>query len=120
MTAAPGPVTRTASTAMRLSGWRATATWTAAGAAITLGIAAAFLLLQPSDTPVFVLPLFGVMTVSYALVGALVATRQPQNPVGWLLLGAAVIMGASMFGSSYAIVSVDRFRLSLPGTVPFA
>jgi hypothetical protein len=117
---APGPATRTATPAVRLSGWRATVTWAAAAAAITLGIAAAILLLQPGDTPVFVLPLFGVMTVSYAVVGALVATRQPHNAVGWLLLGAAVIMGGSMFGSSYAIMSVDRFGASLPGTVPLA
>ncbi len=120
MTAAPGPVTRTAIPAGRLVGWRATAAWVAALVAIILGSAAAILQVEPSETPAFVLPLFGVMTASYGLVGALVATRQPRNPVGWLLLGAALILGLSLFGQSYAIVSVAEHRGSLPGTVALA
>ena len=35
--------------------------------------------------------IYGVNTLVLAAVGALVASRQPRNPIGWLVLGAAVV-----------------------------
>ena len=37
--------------------------------------------------------LFVVMAFGFAVVGALVAAREPGNPVGWLLLAAAISVG---------------------------
>ena len=39
--------------------------------------------------------------VGYASVGALVASRQPGNAVGWLLLLAALVLSASVVGEDY-------------------
>ena len=50
------------------------------------------------STALFVFPF-----VAFALIGALIASRQPSNPIGWLLLGAAglLVTGAlsSLIGS---------------------
>ncbi len=47
--------------------------------------------------------------IGFALVGALVASRQPANAVGWLLLVAAVALGLDTFTTVYAS------RASAPG-----
>jgi hypothetical protein len=48
--------------------------------------------------------------IGFALVGALVASRQPTNAVGWLLLVAAVALGMDTFTTVYLT------WVSLPGT----
>jgi hypothetical protein len=40
--------------------------------------------------------------LAFAVVGGLVASRQPRNPVGWLLLAVAVCMTVQLVGESYA------------------
>ena len=59
---------------------------------------------------------FLIAVGSAALVGALVASRQPRNPVGWFILGHAVCFALGEFGRQYAIYG----SLTEPGTLPFA
>ena len=59
---------------------------------------------------------FLVPVASAALVGALVASRQPRNPVGWFVLGHALCFSLGEFGRQYAIYGV----LTEPGSLPFA
>jgi hypothetical protein len=33
-----------------------------------------------------------VTTLAYATVGALITTRRPAHPVGWLFLGAGLVL----------------------------
>jgi hypothetical protein len=40
--------------------------------------------------------------VAFATVGALVASRQPRNAVGWLFLGVGLLVGFSVAGGEYA------------------
>ncbi len=47
----------------------------------------------------FVLIVFVLFLLSFASVGALVASRLPRNPIGWLLLGAA--LGATPLPSAW-------------------
>ncbi len=50
---------------------------------------------------------FALLGTGFAVVGAVVASRQPTNAVGWLLLGAAMVIAFDAFGEVYA-VSSDR------------
>jgi hypothetical protein len=53
--------------------------------------------------------------LAFAVVGALVAARQPRNSVGWLLLAVAVCMTLRLVGESYAIYALITAPGSLPG-----
>ena len=59
---------------------------------------------------------FLIPVASAALVGALIASRQPRNPVGWFILGHAFCFSLGEFGRQYAIYGV----LTRPGSLPFA
>ena len=59
---------------------------------------------------------FLIAVGSAALVGALVASRQPRNPVGWFILGHAACFALGEFGRQYAIYGT----LTEPGALPFA
>jgi len=59
---------------------------------------------------------FLIPVASAALVGALIASRQPRNPVGWFILGHALCFSLGEFGRQYAIYGV----LTEPGALPFA
>jgi hypothetical protein len=49
------------------------------------------------------------------VVGALVASRQQRNPVGWQLLAVGVFMTANLAGESYARYALITAPGSLPG-----
>jgi hypothetical protein len=55
-------------------------------------------------------------TLSAATVGAVLASRRPRHPVGWLLLGFALALSASGVTSSYASYGL----LARPGALPAA
>jgi hypothetical protein len=55
---------------------------------------------QPGDGLVAVL-----IGVPYACVGAVVARRQPRNPLGWLFLAIAVCLFLSTIGGDYAVLA---------------
>jgi hypothetical protein len=43
-----------------------------------------------------------VTTLAYATVGALIATRRPEHPVGWLFLGASLVGAAQLMTGEFA------------------
>jgi len=47
-------------------------------------------------------PLEIVMSLTFAIVGGLIASRRSRNPVGWLFLFMAVVMGAGGLAAQYA------------------
>ncbi|MBA3425146.1 MAG: hypothetical protein H0U04_11550 [Rubrobacter sp.] len=55
-----------------------------------------------------------VTTISYAPVGALIASRRPENPVGWLLCLFGLAISSSFFSAEYAIYAL----LVQPGSLP--
>jgi hypothetical protein len=57
-----------------------------------------------------------LVTVSAAAVGALVASRRPRNPVGWLLLGVGLALMATLLVQAY----VQYGLLARPGSLPGA
>ena len=74
-----------------------------------LGWLATVALFASSDGPSPDIPDLVVsgLTVGYALVGALVAIREPRNAVGWLLLAVATTFGISGIVEAY-VVDLDR------------
>src|SRR4029453_4177771 len=54
--------------------------------------------------------------LAFAVVGGLVAARQPRNSVGWLLVAVAVCMTVRLVGESYAIYAL----ITAPGRRPVA
>ena len=58
--------------------------------------------------------LFALMTVVLATVGALVASRRPQNPIGWLFVGASVPWALSGLAEAYGVYAL----FTDPGALP--
>jgi len=59
--------------------------------------------------------LFGPVTaITYALVGALVVSRHPRNPIGWVFSMVGVFAGLSSFTSNY-IAAAQMSDVALPG-----
>ena len=52
--------------------------------------------------------------ISYAPVGALIASRHPENPVGWLLCLYGLVISFSHFGAEYATYALLAQPNSLP------
>ena len=55
-----------------------------------------------------------VNTVFFSTVGALVASRRPENPVGWLLCLYGLVISISHFAAQYAIYALLAQPDSLP------
>jgi hypothetical protein len=59
-------------------------------------------------------------TVAVALVGGLVASRRPSNPLGWLFLGIGLSGALGVLTERYAAYALVVEPGSLPGAVPVA
>ena len=53
--------------------------------------------------------------VAFATVGALVASRRPENPIGWILCAVGLSNLLWAFASKYAIYALLTRQVSLPG-----
>jgi hypothetical protein len=88
--------------------------WPACG--LTLALLAAALLI-PADLPVGmtgVAPL-AVWAATSAVVGAVVAARRPENPIGWLLSAGGLLVSFGLFAGQYAYYTLVTRPGSLPG-----
>ena len=64
--------------------------------------------------PLGFLPVVLLAILSFATVGALVASRRPKNAIGWILCVVGLTMGASFFAQGYA----DYVLILQPGSLP--
>jgi hypothetical protein len=55
-----------------------------------------------------------VLAVSFSIIGAIIATRLPANPLGWLFCAAACIIAAAYLSAEYAIYALLVRPDSLP------
>jgi hypothetical protein len=53
--------------------------------------------------------------LAFSVVGALVASRQQRNPVGWQLLAVGLLLTANLLGETYARYALITAPGSLPG-----
>jgi hypothetical protein len=88
--------------------------------ALSLALTALSLLLLSLNLSYPNTPIFGswldstLSAMSYAPVGALVASRRPANPVGWLLCLYGLVISVSHFSAQYATYALLAHPDSLP------
>ena len=59
--------------------------------------------------------IFVVPFLAFPLVGALIASRRPKNPIGWMCLGAGIFWMLATMTGPYAVYGI----VARPGSVPF-
>jgi len=69
--------------------------WIAPVLALAIEVAYFAITTYPEDEDEGVEALFGLTFVTYTAVGALIASRRPRNPVGWLFCAAGLFFAAS-------------------------
>jgi hypothetical protein len=91
--------------------------WAVGGFGVTLGILAFLygtLNYASLSTVLTRVALQALWAMSFPLVGAVIATHRPRNPLGWMFLGIGLSQGLVVFGYEYASYV---FRTA-PGTGP--
>jgi hypothetical protein len=63
---------------------------------------------------------FSIVGVASAVVGGLVASRRPENPIGWLFLGGALFSTLRALTAEYAVYGITTNPGALPLTRPMA
>jgi hypothetical protein len=103
----------------RTAAWLAWSLW---GLALTLTALALLLLaliLSHPDTHIYDYWFNNTTIVIDVTVGAIVASRRPENPVGWLLCLSGLTTSISHFSSEYAIYTLLAKPNSLPAGEAF-
>jgi hypothetical protein len=98
----------------RVAAWLAWSLWALCVALTALSLLLLVLNLSDPNAHVFDWWLGNALVVIDATVGAIVASRRPENAVGWLLCLSGVAVGTSSFASQYAIYAL----LARPGSLP--
>ena len=68
----------------------------------------------PDRAPPWFVPLMALMLVSFATVGAVIASSRPDNAVGWSLSTMSLALGVAFAAQSYA----DYTLVAAPGSLP--
>jgi hypothetical protein len=98
----------------RIASWLAWAVCALALALTALTVLLIGLLLR-SDTPIYYYWLeTSMVAVGYSTVGAIVASRLPESPIGWLFCAIGLIFGVSHFSAEYAAYALVAPSRSLP------
>ncbi len=68
--------------------------------------------------PEALIVLLRVMALTFPTVGALIASRRPKNPIGWILCGTGLLTGVHYFAEAY--LELDWGLVGGPGVLPAA
>src|SRR5260370_36984637 len=84
--------------------------------ALYLVIAIVTLPFQMKNTPSGLLSdIFNALVLlAFATVGALIASRRPQNPIGWIFCISTLLWGLGVLMQEYAVYAL----LTVPGSLP--
>src|SRR4028119_140691 len=104
----------------RTATWLAWSLWALSVALTTLSLVLLVLIRSYPGIHVFDWWLVNSLVVIDATVGAIVASRRPENPVGWLLCLSGVATSTSSFASQYAIYALLARPNSLPAGAAMA
>jgi hypothetical protein len=103
----------------RTAAWLAWSLWAVCVALIALALLLDFLtddmyfLLGERPSPSLAV-LTGVLSLAYPTVGALIASRLPTNPIGWIFCGVGLLYTAQRFSTAYADYALLE-NLAFPG-----
>jgi hypothetical protein len=98
----------------RTASWLAWSLWALSVALTALSLLLLALIRSHPGIHVFDYWLNNSLVVIDVTVGAIVASRRPENPVGWLLCLSGVAISTSTFASQYAIYALLARPDSLP------
>ena len=104
----------------RAATWLAWAVWVLSIALTALALLLLALILPHPNTHIYDYWFNNTTIVITATVGAIVASRRPENPVGWLLCLNGLITSISHFSSQYAIYALLARPDLLPAGEAFA
>jgi hypothetical protein len=93
----------------RASAWLAWSSF-----ALALLILAAGSILRSPDASLFLMFAL-IVAAPFAVVGVLVASRRPRNPIGWLFLAFALVAAFAASADRYATYALVEHPGSLPG-----
>src|SRR5918995_2990332 len=85
----------------RTAAWLAWSLWAVCVVLIGLVMLLDFLTLVLDRGQVFAI-LAGVLSLAYPAVGALIASRLPANPIGWIFCGVGLLYAGGRFTEAYA------------------
>ena len=103
----------------RTATWLAWSLWAVCVALIALTLVLDFLTedvlaLSPGRERPGLTVLTGVISLAYPTVGALIASRLPSNPIGWIFCGVGLFYTAQRFSTAYADYALLE-NLAFPG-----
>jgi hypothetical protein len=101
----------------RATSWLAWCLWLLCVSLISFALLFYFLASQttPTDTPPALPAFLRVLSLAFPTIGALVASRRPENPIGWIFCGTGVLYGVQAFARGYANYALMGHDGSLPG-----
>ena len=100
----------------RATSWLAWCLWLLCVSLISFALLFHFLATPttPTHTPPALTAFMRALSLAFPTVGALVASRRPENPIGWIFCGTGLLYGVQAFASGYA----DYARLGHTGSLP--
>ena len=100
---------------VRASRWVALSAWAFSLALVALGLLlGAVNRSVENDIAPYTVNLV-VAALAFSTVGAIVASRQRKNPIGWLLLGIGLLYATELFAGNYSVYTFLTNPGSLPG-----
>ena len=101
----------------RATSWLAWCLWLLCVSLISFALLFSFLAspTPATDTPPAITAFLSALSLAFPTVGALVASRRPENPIGWIFCGTGLLYGVQAFASGYADYALLERTGSLPG-----
>lgn len=95
----------------RVAGWLAWGLW----ALIALAVAPVLALASINESSsTQISACVAVLMLAFSSVGALIASRRPKNPIGWLFLSGALVLVSAELALEYAVYAL----FTAPGALP--
>src|ERR671921_33635 len=99
----------------RAASWLAWSVWVASVVAMALAFLLASLNVPTSSA--LVTACLSVVILAFSSVGALIASRRPENPIGWLFCCGALIWGIGELALEYGVYALIAASGALPAGV---